>query len=290
MTDPAKAKSRPIAFTLGFTLIVVLLGTLLVVSQVPHEFCILFIVPILYAIYHYPRWVYRCMLAIVIVVSVWVIYSRLERVGASLRTTAFLSLTIVLAGELVQRAIGERRQVEEALRESESRSKSIFRAAPIGIGVMSNRVLKEVNDRFCSMVGYTREELLDQSARMLYSTDEDYEYVGSEKYAQIRERGTGTVESRWRRKDGRIIDVLLSSTLLEPNDSSAGVTFTALDITDRKRTERALERSERLYREAIEVADAVPYFRNYRTDQFEFFGTEIERLIGYSPSELYPDL
>ena len=145
------------------------------------------------------------------------------------------------------------KRTEEALREREATLESIFRAAPTGIGMVSNRVLKRVNDRICKMTGYSREELLDQSARMLYPTEEDFEYVGTEKYAQIRERGIGTVETRWRRKDGKVIDVLLSSTPVDPDDLTAGVTFTALDITERKRAEEELRESEDRYRRITEA-------------------------------------
>jgi PAS domain S-box-containing protein len=141
------------------------------------------------------------------------------------------------------RDITERKRTEQALRASKEKLDSIFRAAPIGIGVVSNRVLKEVNERVCEMAGYSRAELLEKSSRILYPTDEEFAWVGREKYAQLRERGTGTVETRWRRKDGTVIDVLLSSTPIEPNDWSLGVTFSALDITARKQAETALRAS-----------------------------------------------
>ncbi len=140
------------------------------------------------------------------------------------------------------RDITDRERAEAALRESEAMLKSIFRAAPTGIGLVSNRVLLAVNDRICEMVGRSREELLGQSARVLYPTDQDFEYVGREKYAQIRERGTGAVETRWQHRDGAIMDVLLSSTPLDPDNLAAGVTFTALDITERKRAEEEIRR------------------------------------------------
>ncbi len=114
---------------------------------------------------------------------------------------------------------------------------SIFRAAPIGIGVVIDRVIVEANERFCRMTGYSRDEMLNKSAMFLYPTAADYEYVGSEKYRQIARYGTGTVETRWKKKDGEIIDVLLSSTPIDPDDLSKGVTFTALDITVYKRNE-----------------------------------------------------
>jgi PAS domain S-box-containing protein len=144
-----------------------------------------------------------------------------------------------LIGEIVQRRILERRQQESerAVRENESLLRSIFRAAPVGIGVVSNRILMTVNDRICEMTGYPRERLVGQSARMLYPSDADFDYVGREKYRQIAEAGSGTVETRWQCRDGRIIEVLMSSTPIHPQDLAAGVTFTALDITARKRAE-----------------------------------------------------
>jgi PAS domain S-box-containing protein len=121
---------------------------------------------------------------------------------------------------------------------------SILRAAPIGIGLVVERVLRAVNARLCEMTGYSEEELLGKNARMLYPDDAAYEYVGQEKYRQIALYGTGTVETQWLRKDGQIIDVLLSSTPLDVTDQLKGVTFTALDITERKAAEAALKQSE----------------------------------------------
>ncbi|MBU0986645.1 MAG: PAS domain S-box protein [Proteobacteria bacterium] len=160
----------------------------------------------------------------------------------------------IIHSRSIWRDITERKRIEEALRESEETLKSIFRAAPIGIGLVSARVIKQANDRLCEMVGCSRDELLGQSARMLYPTDKEFEYVGQEKYAQITKFGTGTVETCWKRKDGKLIDVLLSSTPIDPNDLSIGVTFTALDITERKQAEEALRESEEQLREAQDIA------------------------------------
>jgi len=140
--------------------------------------------------------------------------------------------------------ITERKQAEDLLRKSETTLKSIFRAAPTGIGMVSNRILQRVNERLCEMVGYSSDELVGQNARILYPSKEEFKWVGEEKYAQIREQGAGTVETRWKRKDGSMIDVLLSSTPIDPVNPSLSVTFTALDITDRKQAEKALRESQ----------------------------------------------
>jgi PAS domain S-box-containing protein len=128
---------------------------------------------------------------------------------------------------------------------NERRLESIFRAAPIGIGLVRRRVIMEVNDTLCRMTGYSRFELIGQNSRMLYPSQEDFEYVGREKYRQIEEEGSGSVETRWRRKSGEILGILLRSTPVDPQDIAAGVTFTALDITERKRAEAGLHRQLR---------------------------------------------
>jgi len=56
----------------------------------------------------------------------------------------------------------EQTELNEALTVSEEKMRSIYSVAPVGIGVVVNRVLKEVNIRVCEMTGYSREELLEK--------------------------------------------------------------------------------------------------------------------------------
>ncbi|MFH0726441.1 MAG: response regulator [Pseudomonadota bacterium] len=142
-----------------------------------------------------------------------------------------------LIGEIV-----EHWRAEEALRKSDDWLKSVFRVAPVGIGVVKDRILLDANPRLCEMTGYPQKELIGTRARMLYPTQEEFEYVGREKYRQIAEKGTGAVETRFQTKDGSIIDVFLASTPMNLLNLSEGVTFTALDITDRKRVEAEKEK------------------------------------------------
>ena len=146
----------------------------------------------------------------------------------------------------------EKRASELLLEENEAKLESIFRVAPVGIGLVVNRKLIELNDTFCSMIGYSRAELIGKSAEILYPTLEDFNYVGKEKYRQIEEKGTGSVETRFKCKDGSILNVILSSTPLDKNDPSKGVTFIVLDISERKRVEDALKKSEEQYRRIFE--------------------------------------
>ena len=153
----------------------------------------------------------------------------------------------------VGRDITEQKKAEKALRQSEAHMRSVFRCAPTGIGVVVNRVFKQVNEKLCAMTGYGEKELIGQDSRMVYPSRAVYERVGREKYDQIEKFGTGLVDTQFRCKDGSIIDVMLSSTPIDANHAETGVTFTALDITAIKKTDAALRKSEKRYRTMMEA-------------------------------------
>lgn len=145
--------------------------------------------------------------------------------------------------------IAGRIEVLKNLEAQEATMRAIFRAAPTGIGMVNQRILHQVNDKLCEITGFTREELLGRSARMLYPDESEFDYVGIEKYRQITEKGSGTVETRWVNKSGEMLEILISSTPIDKNDLDMGVTFTALDITEQKAAARDRERLlERLAR------------------------------------------
>jgi PAS domain S-box-containing protein len=176
-----------------------------------------------------------------------------DRKGEILKLELLISTTLIkIKNEtdilLTIADITDRVLMEEALRMSEERLQSIFLAAPTGIGVVKDRILNRINPKIIEMTGYSNEELIGKSSRVLYPSQKDFEYVGQEKYGLMSEKGTGIVETKWMKKDGTIIDILLSSTPIDPDDPQKGITFTALDITDRKQSEIALRQSEDNYK------------------------------------------
>ena len=189
--------------------------------------------------------------------------------------------------------ITARKKVEEALQESKARIESIFLSSPIGIGVVVNRMITEANERLCEMTGYSREELLGKSALMLYPTMEEYERAGRVKSSKIRESGVGDVETRWQRKDGSVIDILLSSSPIVSTDLSGEITFTALDITERKHAEEALRESEEHFRTLAENSpDLIARFDRQNRHIYvnpataEVYGFSQEEIIGKTHSDL----
>jgi two-component system cell cycle sensor histidine kinase/response regulator CckA len=145
------------------------------------------------------------------------------------------------------RDITQQKLAEDALRKSESTLRTLIQAAPIGIGqVNKDLILSWTNEVFCSMTGYSTEELVGQNVRMLYGREEEYQRVGRIGLAEVRTRGSGSIETRFRRKDGKEIDILLSASSIVPGDLSQGMVFTAVDITQRKRLEEQLLRSQKM--------------------------------------------
>ncbi len=140
--------------------------------------------------------------------------------------------------------ITARVRAEESLQAQREKMERIFRVSPSGIGMVINRDIVEVNQRVCEMTGYSADELIGKNARFLYPTQEDYDFVGREKYRQIEAKGFGVVETKWRRIDGAVIDVMMASTPLVSEDQSKGVIFTALDITEQKRAEAEQRRMQ----------------------------------------------
>ena len=187
-------------------------------------------------------------------------------------------------GDSIAIALAQR-QAQKELKKSDERTQSILKAAPTGIGVVNNRVLTEVNLQVCEMTGYSRGELIGSLSRMLYPTQEDFDYVGTEKYRQIAENGTGTVEARWMRKDDTIIDVLLSSTPIDTSDLSKGVTFTALEITERKEAEKKLAEEATRRRILIEQSSDGIFVLDGNGKVYEA-NQRYADMLGYSPEEV----
>ena len=175
----------------------------------------------------------------------------------------------------------EKKAYDLLLKENEAKLQSIFSASQIGIGLVVNRVLIEVNDFFCSMIGYERRELIGKSSEILYPSTEEFLSAGEKKYRQISEEGKGSVETILKRKDGKLINVIISSAPLDENDHSKGVSFTVLDITDRKMTIEALKESRQLF-ETLAKTSPVGIFRTQLDGFTTYVNPKWQQLSGLS--------
>jgi PAS domain S-box-containing protein len=149
--------------------------------------------------------------------------------------------------------ISDLRQTEAALRESEERFRGTFENAAVGIGHqnLDGRFLR-VNQKFCAIVGYPRDELLQRTGQDI--THPDDLAAGAElSAALLRGESPGfTLEKRYVRQDGSVVWVELSVSLQRDAagkpDYFIGI---VQDISKRKRLEGELRQSK----EAAEAAN-----------------------------------
>jgi PAS domain S-box-containing protein len=145
--------------------------------------------------------------------------------------------------------VDERKRAEEALKKSEATLRSVFSASPIGFALLGfDRDIEWMSDGMIALTWYTLEEAKTRSLRELYETDDEFLRVGQIVYQAVRKGVVGTVETRWVRKDGEVLDVHLGAAAIDLNDPSSRVVFTATDITMQKRAETELRESEARFR------------------------------------------
>jgi PAS domain S-box-containing protein len=146
----------------------------------------------------------------------------------------------------------EQHQAAQALRESEERFRGTFENAAVGIAHKDadGRWLR-VNQKYCDIVGYTHDELLQKTFRDI--TDPDDVGAELEQYTRLMrgELPSCSLEKRCIRKDGSLIWTDVSVSLQRDASGKPAYAIAILqDISDRKR----LERESRQAREAAEVA------------------------------------
>ena len=196
-------------------------------------------------------------------------------------STLLSALVIELNGSShiisIIRDITSRRQSEEAVVASKVRYQTLLHTACEGIHVLNNLgQVTEVNDAFCSMLGYTREELLT-----LNVADWDVQWNGEELLNKIDEliSNPAMFETKHRRKDGTIIDVEINAVGVAL-EGRKYLYAAARDISERKQNEEKI----RQLSQAVEQSP-VSIVITDTTGAIQYVNPKFVEITGYSREE-----
>ena len=131
--------------------------------------------------------------------------------------------------------ITEKKLAEEKLSKSEEKFRRIVETAGEGFVLMNEGLdIADVNNAYCQMIGYSREELLGKSVLDLATDDfRSFMMANKEKYLAEEQRN---LEGELVSKDGRTIPVLIhGSTLLDDNGRAIGNMAFVTDMTEHKK-------------------------------------------------------
>jgi two-component system, cell cycle sensor histidine kinase and response regulator CckA len=189
--------------------------------------------------------------------------------------------------------ITERRRMEDALRESERRYRTLAEKMSEGlIQVDNDDVIQFVNDRYCEMTGYTRAELIGKRAAQVMLISEADRRMAREKN-RLRQQGhVDRYEIQLRKKSGEVIWVEVSgASITDAAGAVVGSIGIDTDITARKQAEAALRESEERYRVISELMSDYAYAYHFVEDGTtvsEWITDAFKRVTGYELAEVNP--
>ncbi|MFQ5944464.1 MAG: PAS domain S-box protein [Anaerolineales bacterium] len=212
---------------------------------------------------------------------------------------------LVLIGALVGRVrdlreplkqeLTERKRMEEALRESEERYRAVAESAFAGIAIVGpEERLTYVNQAFADLLQYGEDELLGMSLRQFMTEDE---FARIQKESLMRQSG---IQSHYEivieRKDGECRTTLVSASPLTDEDGRYTEALAVVtDITEMRRVEQSLRRSEESFRsifegvhEAIFVESLAGEILDVNHRACEMFGWSKQELLTKTVGDLVP--
>lgn len=174
--------------------------------------------------------------------------------------------------------------VQEALRESKEQFKAVFESAAVGIEQrdLEGRFLKG-NDKLSEIIGLTQSEIRQRTfEEITHPEDRQLEKPLIEQLLKG-ERPFYTIEKRFLHKDGHPVWVRVTTSLAKNIWKPYRISIIE-DITERKRTEEALKKSEEKYRDLVEDINDI-IFEVDEDGSITYISPACEAVIGLPPAE-----
>ena len=184
----------------------------------------------------------------------------------------------------IARDITERKQAEEALRESEERYHSFFDNSIDAVMLTApNGTILAANSEACHMFGYTEEELRRVGRNGIVDTSDPRLLIALEERTRT---GKFKGELIQIRKDGTKFPTEISTAIFKDKDGHFKTSMIIRDITEHKQAEEALKESESRFRSIIESSKDGIIFFDGKTRKILFGNGTMAELLGYSKEGL----
>ncbi|MBX9717134.1 MAG: PAS domain S-box protein, partial [Burkholderiaceae bacterium] len=159
------------------------------------------------------------------------------------------------------RDVSVQARTREALAEREEQYRAIFNQAGEGIDLIDveTRCFVEINEAACSLLGYRREELVGRPLATIVESMSEADVRDA--VAAISRQGAAQLEVRYRRKDGGVIDVFVSSRAIRLRGRPSLVCVWR-DIGERKAAEKDLRDSRKLLQTIIDAAPVRVFWKD----------------------------
>jgi PAS domain S-box-containing protein len=180
-----------------------------------------------------------------------------------------------------------RRRSDEALRLSEERYRRLVDVSPDAVYVVQGGRITFVNPAGVRLLGLKRPE--DAVGRLVFDffhPDDHGALMSRIKEVLNGDRAPEFIERRYQRPDGSWIQMEVATTLF-PDPGGPAIQVIVRDVTERRRAEEALRRSEEQFRQIAETIDEVFWSTSPDKNQMIYVSPAYERIWGRPCAELY---
>lgn len=183
--------------------------------------------------------------------------------------------------------ITERNHLRDELQRVVREQEILLDTVNVGIVMLVERRQVAVNRGMEDLFGYTRAEMVGQSTRMYYPTQEAFDAFGRAVYPELAKGLVFEIEVELRKKDGSPLWVQYNGRAVDPSDLAKGTLWVVTDRTAQRRAEETLRDQRSKLESVIQATQIGTWEWNVQTGE-TVFNERWAQIVGYSLEELGP--